>query len=115
MSSDIDLGEARKALMAACGSVSIAAKALKCQTVELRLVAIEPALVEAAIEAEEQALDEAEAVVRKALRSANAAERLLAAGHLLRTSPAASRRGWGAGKRQSEEEAKPVVIEWRDK
>jgi hypothetical protein len=117
MSSDIDPEAARAALIEACGSVWAAARKMNIPTPELRrLVTSHPKLIEAALELEEQALDEAEAIVRKALRSPVAAERLMAAGHLLRTSPAALRRGWRRPRGYLAEEAapEPVALKWQD-
>ena len=75
-----------------------AAKALGVPTHDLRLMTrAVPQLLEAALEAEEQALDEAEEVLREALRCDNMGRRIAAAGHILRNSPAAKRRNWGFG------------------
>jgi hypothetical protein len=95
----LDLIKARRVLIKHHGNISAAAKKLRVPIRDLRLAALAvPALIEAALEAEEQALDEAEAVVREALKSGDMSRRLAAAGHVLRTSPAARRRGWAAAK-----------------
>jgi hypothetical protein len=82
-------------LVRAGGNVSATAAALGVPTHDLRrMVSAVPQLIEAALEAEEQALDQAEEVIREALDSEDLSQRLAAAGHILRTSPAAKRRGW---------------------
>jgi hypothetical protein len=96
--SGLDLNKAYRALIKHHGNVSRAAKLLKVPAPDLRsLIRIIPRLIDAALEAEEQALDEAEAVMRATLKHPDMHWRLEAAGHILRTSPAARRRGWRPG------------------
>jgi hypothetical protein len=76
------------------GNVSLTAKELKIPAADLRKLMRTPKLAEILLEIQEQALDEAEDIIRKALRSENAAHRLMAAGYLLGNSPAAKRRGF---------------------
>jgi hypothetical protein len=91
----LDLDQAAKELIRTQGNVSAAAKALGVPVHDLRLLTrAEPRLIEAAFEAEEQALDEAEAQIRAALNSDDKARALAAAAALLRASPAAKRRDW---------------------
>ena len=91
----LDLAKAAKELIRTQGNVSAAAKALGVPIHDLRLLTrAEPRLIEAAFEAEEQALDKAEAEIRNALNSADKARALAAAAALLRISPAAKRRDW---------------------
>jgi hypothetical protein len=73
--------------------VSKAAKALGVHTRDLRqLVYARPELLDAALEAEECALDEAWAVVLAAMRTGNMRRRIRAAGFLLRNTKAGRRR-----------------------
>jgi hypothetical protein len=114
---DLDLNKAYRALLKHHGNVSAAARTLKVPAHDLRLLTRAlPELIEAAMEAEEQALDEAEAVLRAALKHLDAGRRLEAAGHILRTSPAARRRGWrGTGVvTELDEPDHPVAIKWRE-
>lgn len=77
------------------GNVSAAAKALKMPARELRLITYRTrGLMDPALEACEQALDRAEAVITDGLKSPDRTRRLLAASQILRMSPAARRRGW---------------------
>ena len=70
-------------------NLSTAAKALGVPVHDLRLLtrAIR-GLIEAALEAEEQALDEAEGVLHEAVRSGDKRRRIAAAGFILRMSEA---------------------------
>ena len=77
------------------GNITQTAKHLGVPITDLRLMTLaHPRLIDAALEAEEQALDEAEAVLREALVSEDQALRLSAAIALLKASPAAARRGF---------------------
>ena len=68
------------------GSVKIAARALGLETSELRqIIRKEPELEEAALEAAEQALDKAEALLREGLQSRDSTRRLQAASAILRS------------------------------
>ena len=91
----LDLNKAAKELISRQGNITAAAKALGVPAHDLRLLTrAQPRLIEAAFEAEEQALDRAEAEIRNALNSAYKARALAAAAALLRVSPAAKRRDW---------------------
>ena len=91
----LDLNKAAKELIARQGNITAAAKALGVPAHDLRLLTrAQPRLIEAAFEAEEQALDRAEAEIRNALNSSDKARALAAAAALLRISPAAKRRDW---------------------
>jgi hypothetical protein len=91
----LDLNKAAKELISRQGNITAAAKALGVPAPDLRLLTrAQPRLIEAAFEAEEQALDRAEAEIRNALNSADKARALSAAAALLRISPAAKRRDW---------------------
>jgi hypothetical protein len=82
-----------KALIRHHGRIADAAKEMKMPARELRRLA-NSKLTETLLEIQEQALDEAEDIVRQALHSENTAHRLMAAGYLLGNSPAAKRRGF---------------------
>jgi hypothetical protein len=76
--------------------VSAAAKRLGVPVHDLRLLTrARPKLMEAAFEAVERSLDEAEAIVSEAMRNGDARQRIAAAGYFLRVSLAGRRRGWG--------------------
>jgi hypothetical protein len=91
----VNLDKAAKELIRTQGNVTAAAKALGVPAHDLRLLTrAHPRLIEAAFEAEEQALDRAEAEIRSALNSSDKARALSAAAALLRISPAAKRRDW---------------------
>ena len=91
----LDLDQAAKQLIRNQGNITAAAKALGVPAPDLRLLTrAHPRLIEAAFEAEEQALDRAEAEIRNALNSSDKARALSAAAALLRISPAAKRRDW---------------------
>jgi hypothetical protein len=78
------------------GNVKAAARALGVPTHDLRLLTYAvPALMDAALEAEERALDDAEAMVLEALRGGDMRRRIRAAGFFLRATAAGRRRGFG--------------------
>jgi hypothetical protein len=83
-------------LIRSAGNVKLAAKALGVPIHDLRLLTYaQPSLIDAAYEAEEQALDEAEAVVLEAMRgSGNMPRRIRAASFYLRATAAGGRRGF---------------------
>ena len=77
-------------------NVKAAARALGVPTHDLRLLTYAvPELMDAALEAEERALDEAEAMVFAALRDGEMPRRIRAAGFVLRATAAGRRRGFG--------------------
>jgi hypothetical protein len=92
---DLDLEAVGEALIRAGGAVCVAAKALGVPTPDLRrLIYARPELLDAALEAEERALDEAEAAMRTAIRTGDMRRRIRAAGLFLRATPAGRRRGF---------------------
>lgn len=92
----LDFALVERALVDAQGNVSAAARALSVPTGDLRrLIWATPALADAAYEAVEQALDEAQAALITGLRHENLGRRLKAAAFFLRRTEAARRRGWG--------------------
>ena len=92
----LDLAEVERELIRRDCNVGAAAKALGVQVHDLRLLTrARPQLMDAAFEAVERSLDEAEAIVREAIDSDDARQRIAAAGYLLRNSEAGRRRGWG--------------------
>jgi hypothetical protein len=91
-----DADKARRALMKHHGSILKAARALKIPAPQLRAaVRRDPTLIAAALEAFERNLDRAEEIICEGLTSEDFRTRLACAGHLLRFSPAARRRGYG--------------------
>ena len=98
-------------------NIAAAARALGVPASDLRRLVSWGPLAAAASEQVEQAIDDAEAVLRDGLRSPDLMMRLKAATALLTLSPAARRRGWGRGRavRKSSglgEEA--VTLKWLD-
>jgi hypothetical protein len=92
---NLEVHKARRALIKNHGNVSAAAKELGVPIQDFRIAAVaNPQLLAAALEVEAQALDEAEAVIRRALRESDASKRIAAAGVILR-SAAGKRRGFG--------------------
>jgi hypothetical protein len=93
---DLDLDAAGRELIRAGGSVSAAAKALSVPTRDLRLlVYARPELLDAALEAEELVVEEAEALLLGAMRGGDVRRRIRAAGLFLRATAAGRRRGFG--------------------
>jgi hypothetical protein len=85
---DVQLKRIARVLRRSGGNMRQAAIKLKMARPELAaLLRAKPLLLEAALEAEERALDLAEANLRQALRSENQRERLAAASHIVRRSP----------------------------
>jgi hypothetical protein len=89
----VDLEAAGRELIRAGGIVSRAAKALGVDRRDFRqLVYAHPELLDAALEAEELALDEAEEVVLATMRTGDMRSRIKAARFILRNSAAGRRR-----------------------
>lgn len=110
----LDVVRAKKLLIKKHGNITATARKLGVPVHDLRLMALaHPMLSNAAFEAEEQALDEAEAVIRRALKDNDASRRIAAAGHILRTSPAAKRRGFGRPIVDEPPPPAPTVIKWQ--
>jgi hypothetical protein len=95
----LDLAEVERELIRRDCNVSAAAKALGVQVHDLRLLTrARPRLMDAAFEAVERSLDEAEAIVLDAIETGDARQRIAAASYLLRNTEAGRRRGWGRRK-----------------
>ena len=93
---DLDLEAAGRELIRAGGNVSAAAKALNVPTRDLRLLTYAvPELIDAALEVEEEMVDEAQALLFKAMRVGDMRRRIRAAGLFLRATAAGRRRGFG--------------------
>ena len=93
---DLDLEAAGRELIRVSGNVSAAAKALGVPAHDLRLLTwAVPELIDAALEAEERVLDEAEALLFEAMECDDARRRIRAAGLFLRVTAAGRRRGVG--------------------
>ena len=93
---DLDLEAAGRELIRASGNVSAAAKALGVPTRDLRLLTYAvPELMDAALEAEEQRIEEAQALLFAALRGGDMRRRIRAAGLFLRATAQGRRRGFG--------------------
>jgi hypothetical protein len=76
------------------GNVSAAAKALGVPALDLRLLTFAvPELIDAALEAEERVLDEAEALLLEEMNAADVRRRIRAASIFLRFTAAGRRRG----------------------
>jgi hypothetical protein len=104
----------RRLLIKKHGNITATARKLRVPPHDLRLAVLAlPSLLQASLEAEEQALDEAEAVIRRALKDPDASRRIAAAGHILRTSPAAKRRGFGRSNDDPPPPAPATVIKWQ--
>jgi hypothetical protein len=96
-------------------NVAAAARALGVPSSDLRRLVSWGPLAAAAGEQVEQAIDEAEAVLRAGLKSPDLTMRLKAASTLLKLSPVARRRGWGRGATVPRPaEAAEVSLKWRD-
>jgi hypothetical protein len=111
---DLDLAAVERELIRTGANVSATAKTMGVPVHDLRLLtrAI-PRLIEAGLEAEEQAIDEATAVLLDALKTGDQAARLLAAKVLLTQSSAGRRRGWGRGGATLDEpEPQPITMTW---
>ena len=92
---DLDLEAAGRELIRTGGNVSAAARALGVPKPDLRLlVYARPELMDAALEAEERALDEAEALLLEAMSVGDMRQRIRAAGLFLRTTATGRRRGF---------------------
>jgi hypothetical protein len=90
---DLDPAAVRRELVRSGGNVSAAGRALGLPTRDLRLfLYAKPELLDAALEAEECALDEAWEVVLAAMRTGDMRRRIKAAGFVLRNTEAGRRR-----------------------
>ena len=94
---DLDFDGVGRELTRVSGNVSKTAKAFDVPTPDLRLlVYAHPELLDAAIEAEERAIDAAQAQVFAAIRGGPMTRRIRAAGLFLRATAQGRRRGFGA-------------------
>ena len=113
---ELDLEAAGRELIRVRGDVSAAARALGVPAHDLRLLTwAVPELIDAALEAQERALDEAEALLFEAMEFGDMQRRIRAAGLFLRVTAAGRRRGFGRGgsagrKARSEH----VTLRWLD-
>jgi hypothetical protein len=106
----VDLTAVERELTRTGGNVSAVAKVFSVPVHDLRvLTRARPRLIEVALEAEEQRLDEAQAALVATLRCDEMPKRLAAAGFILRMSEVGKRRGWGRRRTQRPEpgEAQP--------
>jgi cytidylate kinase len=91
----LDLEAVGLELIRTGGNVRAAARALGVPTHDLRLLTYAvPELIDAALEATERALDEAEALVLEAVRAPDVRRGIKAAGLYLRATTAGRRRGF---------------------
>lgn len=111
----LELAAIERALVEARGNVTAAARTLSVPSVDLRkFVWATPSLVNAVYEQLERMIDEAEGVLREALRSKDARLRRQAAAFLLSHSEAGRRRGWGRRRTMCDEPAKDqtITVRW---
>jgi hypothetical protein len=93
---DLDLGAAGRELIRVRGNVGAAAEALGVPAHDLRLLTFAvPELIDAALEAEERVLDEAQALLLEAMEDGDLRWRIRAAGLFLRATATGRRRGSG--------------------
>jgi hypothetical protein len=93
---DLDLEAAGRDLIRSGGNVSAAAKTIGVPAHDLRVLTYAvPELMDAALEAEERVIDEAEAVLLEAMRGGDMRRRIRAAGLFLRATATGRRRGFG--------------------
>jgi hypothetical protein len=96
-------------------NVAAAARGLGVPASDLRRLVSWGPLAAVANEQVEQAIDEAEAVLRAGLKSPDLMMRLKAASTLLKLSPAARRRGWGRSATVPRPAgAAEVTLKWRE-
>jgi hypothetical protein len=108
----VGLRAIERELLAKCGSVSAAAKALNVSSVDLRrLVGTRPLLANAIYEGTERAIDEAVQVLHDGLRHPEKSKRLAAAAYFLRRTEAGRRRGWGRALGLSGDPVEPQTVE----
>jgi hypothetical protein len=113
---EVDLAAVERELIRTGANVSATAKTMGVPVHDLRLLtrAI-PRLIEAALEAEERAIDEAVQVLRDGLRHPDMNKRLVAAAYFLRHTEAGRRRGWGRHRALSDQaEPQHVILRWLD-
>jgi hypothetical protein len=93
---DLDLEGVGRELTSKRGNVSKTAKTLGVPTRDLRLLTYAvPELIDAALEVEEEMVDEAQALLFAAMRGGDMRRRIRAAGFFLRATAAGRRRGFG--------------------
>jgi hypothetical protein len=113
---ELDLAAVEAELVKHRCNVAATARALGVPSSDLRRLVSWGPLAAAVSEQVEQAIDDAEAVLRAGLKSPDLTERLKAAATLLALSPAARQRGWGRRGtiQQSSKAAEAVTLRWRD-
>ena len=96
------------------GNVTAAAKKLGVPIPDLRRLVWSTKLANSVYEAVEETLDEAQAVLREAMRGADLTHKLQAAKTMLTQTTAGRRRGFGSGSAVLDEpgETQPVTIKW---
>jgi hypothetical protein len=101
-------------LIKTCGNVSEAAKTLRVPSADLRRLVWSTPLADTVYEQLEETLDEAQQVIRTALRSDNKEHKLAAAKVMLTQTTEGRRRGWGAALLDEREaETRPATtIKW---
>ena len=113
----VDLRAIERELLAKCGSVSAAARALGVSSADLRLlVGSRPLLADVIYEGTERAIDEAVQTLLDGLSHPDKTQRLAAAAYLLRHTEAGRRRGWGGRRAPCRETGEPqdVTLKWID-
>ena len=110
----LEFRELEAALIRAEGNVTATAKALGVPPPDLRRLVYSTKLLETVYEAVEEMLDDAQQVLRDALRGADLTHKLQAAKTMLTQTTAGRRRGFGLGAAVLDEpgEAQPVTIKW---
>jgi hypothetical protein len=98
------------------GNVTATARKLGVPPQDLRQLVWSSSLADTVYELIEQTLDEAQQVLRDALRGDDKARRLQAATVLLTQSEAGRKRGWGRGRALPDEaaEEQAVTLKWLD-
>jgi hypothetical protein len=109
----LDFNEIKAELIKTNGNVSAAAKALGVPSPDLRKLVWSTKLGDVVFEQREEVLDEAQEVIRAAMRSADKTHQLAAAKVMLTQTAEGRRRGWGAALIDGEPEPRPAtVIKW---
>jgi hypothetical protein len=113
---ELDLAAVQAELVKHRCNVAAAARALGVPSSDLRRLVSWGPLAAVAIEQVEQAIDDAEKVLRDGLKSPDLTMRLKAAATLLALSPTARQRGWGrcGTIQQSSKAPGEVTLRWRD-
>jgi hypothetical protein len=112
----LDPTEVERALVANFGNVTATARKVGVPPQDLRQLVWSSSLADTVYELIEQTLDEAQQVLRDALRGDDKARRLHAATVLLTQSEAGRRRGWGTHGALPDEapEGRAITLKWLD-